>query len=275
MAGIFGFGNKQPQQRQQQQQQQTQQQQQQVPVQQQQQQQQNQAPDYSNFWAPAEQTGGLKAPVPAFKLEDAQSIAKGYNFVNMQIPDQVKQQLQNGDFTPLLQLINNVAQRAVAQAVTDSAAVTSGAFNNHFGQLDGYIGEAVSGQNLRSGVMQQYEKLAKDPRFAPMLEGVVNQMRSKNPNASESELKQQVVSFVNDFVTSAGGKLETPVDSAAQQEDALVSIGVDPSSGQVDDWGAFMDMTPPGQVSGFDQAGGSTTSQPAGAAQPAQAGMSF
>lgn len=249
------FGTRQQQQPQTQTQQQPQQQQ---PAPQQQQQQQPQ--DFSNFWKAPENQTGLTSPIPAFDMNQVMQIGRQQRFVNPNIPEDVKQRLQNGDFAPLLELVQNVAQMTYSKALHDSAMITQQGFTQFGDQVTNFVPTVVGDQNFRSSLSQEYDKLANDPRYSPIFNAAVTQINSTMMDKPEAERKQAVVNYFRDMATAMGAKFDDGSASQQnQQQFTPSSIGIG-ESGQVEDWAAFAGDSSFGNYQGQSQFGNSEPS---------------
>lgn len=177
---------------------------------------------------------------PLIQLDQAKLAeqVKQMDFTKSVSPELFQQALGGGDnaVQALSQIVNTVAQQAVAQALVGSSMVSEGAVKKYGANLRTELPGLLKQQSM----MDQRRSLnpaLSNPAFEPMVRVVEQRMREKYPDATPTELTQQVSSYFDEF--AAATNAPKTAEEQKQQQAAKSKDDVD--------WDAYMNKD-----AGFD-----------------------
>lgn len=163
---------------------------------------------------------------PIFTAPDPQKImdaAKKVDFSKVVTPETLAQIAQGGEkaATAFLTAINQVSQLTYAQSAMATSKIVEQALDKqqqrYEANLPGQLKKLSAGDTLASN------PLINHPAVAPLAGALTEQLQRKNPNATASEIAEQVGQYFNQMATAF-----TPQKPAAKV----------PAS---EDWGKFFD----------------------------------
>lgn len=129
----------------------------------------------------------------------------------------------------LASIVNSVAQQAVAQSLVGSSMVSEGAVKKYGANLRTELPGLLKQQSMLDQRRQLNPALS-NPAFEPMVRVVEQRMREKYPDASPTELTQQVSSYFDEFASAATAP--KTAEEQKQQQQARAKDDVD--------WDAYM-----------------------------------
>ena len=197
-----------------------------VPGQQQQEEQKNPLDSFTAIWQNTDNAGKenngqqqqqSSAPRYGINVDGKQiaEMAQNVNFVK-DIPQEMLQKATNGDVGALLNIINNVGQRAMANAIevggrTLNHSLESG-FNTFNGTLDSRFKDFATKDQVYSN--SEDAKILSHPAVQPLVESARQQLLKQNPAATSAEIQQQLVSYFRQVGQAFGGGNQASNNSA-------------------------------------------------------------
>lgn len=177
--------------------------------------------------SPAPSANAPLIPVDQQKLAQA---VQGMDFTKS-VPQELFQQALAGTADSpkaLMQIINATAQQAVAQALVGSSQVSEMAIKKHGATLRSEIPSLIKDHSVMDQRRQLNPALS-NPAFEPVVRAAEQQMRLKYPNATPTEITQQVSAYLDAF---AGAAVEPK--RKKEQEEQQQAAPKEP------DWGDFL-----------------------------------
>lgn len=179
------------------------------------------AAPFGNLWELSEEEK-KRAEQPQFvpfgadvTPEKIMEAARQVNFTS-QISPEVMQKITSGDQQALIDLVNSVGQSAYAQSAMTSVNAARQVAEKQNAFMMQQLPDMVRKLQQRNDVGEE-NPLASNPQTKPMFDMMFNQFQTKYPNATTKQLQEYTTSYLQQFITTAGGTLpETKTAPAAE-----------------------------------------------------------
>ena len=177
---------------------------------------------------------------PLIQLDQAKLAeqVKQMDFTKSVSPELFQQALGGGDnaVQALSTIVNTVAQQAVAQALVGSSMVSEGAVKKYGANLRTELPGLLKQQSMMDQ-RRQLNPAMSDPMYEPMVRVVEQRMREKFPDATPTELTQQVSMYFDGLAAAATAPKTAQEQKEQQQQKSKDDV----------DWDAYMNKD-----AGFD-----------------------
>lgn len=163
----------------------------------------NAPPDSGNYFAKLD---------PAKVMESAKKV----NFANQVISPELMQQIAAGGESAvkaMMSLVNQSSQQVYGQSAIATASIVEKALAKQREQFQQQLPGILKSQ-LVSDSLATENPIFSNPALAPMVDMARTQVLQKFPNATQAEVKTQVVNFFNAMQSALAPK---PVKSAAEK----------------------------------------------------------
>lgn len=184
-----------------------------------------------DFWK-TDDTSKPTGPQPVFNLtpEKLSEIAMATDF-SKQLPAEMIQKAQSGDPTAMAALLNTSAQLGFKASLDATTKMINAAFAQREESFKNDVLPNLVNQHFKSAAIEEANPIFKHPAAEPMLKGLRQQILSKFPSASASEVSQLAGEMLQEFASSiSGGGITIPGGNKNQKK---------PNTGEVD-WATFL-----------------------------------
>lgn len=138
------------------------------------------------------------------KLEQVMQSAGNLDFTS-NIEPELLQAAVGGDMNSLIQIINKVGQQSYANALFGGMRVfdqgAEARFNSFNNELPGLINQHSAFSQTR-----ELSPLATNPSTKPIYDMVAKQIIAKNPNATQAQINETVMQYIDMFKQVGGGQ---------------------------------------------------------------------
>lgn len=124
-----------------------------------------------------------------------------------------------------LQAMNAMAQDVYAKSALATTKIVEQGMNHQRTQLTTQLPGMVKGMNLSDSLATSNPILA-SPAVQPIAEALKTVLLQKNPNATATELQQQVIGYFDALASSLGPKVDAQKQSGNQSDDWSNFFGV-------------------------------------------------
>lgn len=183
-----------------------------------------------DFWK-TDDTSKPTGPQPVFNLtpEKLSEIAMATDF-SKQLPAEMIQKAQSGDPTAMAALLNTSAQLGFKASLDATTKMINAAFAQREESFKNEVLPNLVNQHFKSAAIEEANPIFKHPAAEPMLKGLRQQILSKFPNASASEVSQLAGEMLQEFASSISGGTSIPGGNKNTKK---------PNDGEVD-WATFL-----------------------------------
>lgn len=183
-----------------------------------------------DFWK-TDDTSKPTGPQPVFNLtpEKLSEIAMATDF-SKQLPAEMIQKAQSGDPTAMAALLNTSAQLGFKASLDATTKMINAAFAQREESFKNDVLPNLVNQHFKSAAIEEANPIFKHPAAEPMLKGLRQQILSKFPNASASEVSQLAGEMLQEFASSISSGTSIPGGNKNTKK---------PNDGEVD-WATFL-----------------------------------
>lgn len=183
-----------------------------------------------DFWK-TDDTSKPTGPQPVFNLtpEKLSEIAMATDF-SKQLPAEMIQKAQSGDPTAMAALLNTSAQLGFKASLDATTKMINAAFAQREESFKNDVLPNLVNQHFKSAAIEEANPIFKHPAAEPMLKGLRQQILSKFPNASASEVSQLAGEMLQEFASSISSGTFIPGGNKNTKK---------PNDGEVD-WATFL-----------------------------------
>ena len=183
-----------------------------------------------DFWK-TDDTSKPTGPQPVFNLtpEKLSEIAMATDF-SKQLPAEMIQKAQSGDPTAMTALLNTSAQLGFKASLDATTKMINAAFAQREESFKNDVLPNLVNQHFKSAAIEEANPIFKHPAAEPMLKGLRQQILSKFPNASASEVSQLAGEMLQEFASSISSGTSIPGGNKNTKK---------PNDGEVD-WATFL-----------------------------------
>jgi hypothetical protein len=175
--------------------------------------------NYNDLW----QIDPAKTPktpsfTPNFNLDQKklQEAAAGIDFSKAVSPEVITKAM-GGDAAAMAQALNTVAQAGLVQSSTVAAKMVESALAQQAKAFEAALPNILKGHSVRDGLRSENEHL-NNPAMAPLVGAVEQQMMLKYPQATPTELREQVLEYLNamstEMLTKSGKVISDPAPAS-------------------------------------------------------------
>lgn len=169
---------------------------------------------FNDLWKPAESPAG-EQPNGLFNVDPKQLMeaARKIDFTKVIQPTQLQAIAQGGEqaVTAFAQALNTVAQTVYAQNAHATAKIVEQAVNRSQETMRNELPQHIKRQTVSESLRTENPALS-HPAAAPILGALEQQLTTKFPNATASEIK----SMATDYLTSFAGTFQKPAQQSSQ-----------------------------------------------------------
>lgn len=181
---------------------------------------------FADLWqtAPNQQAPNTNAPIFQLDQQKLAQAVQGMDFASRIPQDAFAKVVAGGEdaVKALAQIVNTVGQAAVSQALVGSASIAEGGIKRYGENITGQLPDLVKRHAVQDSFKQENPALT-NPAFAPIVTAVQQQIQTKFPQASATEIRKMTSEYLDGFAGAAGfqkpQQQQEPTGRQAQEQD--------------------------------------------------------